>query len=122
MSKPQQLGRRNRDAQYRFHAIIEKEGEEYCALCLELDIATESGTLEGAKRNLRDAVAGYIESVVRDGEEEEFIPRPVPEDVKREYESKFKAYLTSFDPAELYGYHETINAAPLTPHNITATC
>ena len=53
----------------------------YCALCLELDIATEADTLEGAKKNLREAVEGYVESVVRDGEEDEFISRPVPEEV-----------------------------------------
>ena len=67
--------------EYVFHGIIEREGDVYCALCLELDIATESDTLEGAKKNLREAVEGYIESVVRDGEEDEFIPRPVPEEM-----------------------------------------
>ena len=51
----------------------------YCALCLELDIATEADTLEGAKKNLREAVEGYVKSVVRDDEEDEFIPRPVPD-------------------------------------------
>jgi predicted RNase H-like HicB family nuclease len=76
--------------EYIFHGIIEKEGDVYCALCLELDIATESDTLEGAKKNLREAVEGYIESVVRDGEEDEFIPRPVPEEVIKEYELRFK--------------------------------
>ena len=64
---------------YIFHGIIEKEGDVYCALCLELDIATEADTLEGAKKNLREAVEGYVESVVRDDEEDEFIPRPVPD-------------------------------------------
>jgi hypothetical protein len=64
---------------YVFHGIIEKEDDVYCALCLELDIATEAGRLEGAKKNLRDAVEGYAESVVQDGEESDFIPRPVPE-------------------------------------------
>jgi predicted RNase H-like HicB family nuclease len=73
-----------------FHEIIEKEGDVYCALCLELDIATESDTLEGAKKNLREAIEGYIESVVRDGEEDEFIPRPVPEEVIKEYEHRLK--------------------------------
>ena len=66
--------------EYIFHGIIEKEGNVYCALCLELDIATEADTIEGAKKNLREAVEGYVESVVRDGEEDEFIPRPVPEE------------------------------------------
>ncbi len=65
--------------EYIFHGIIEKEEDVYCALCLELDVATEADTLEGAKKNLREAVEGYVESVVRGGEEDEFIPRPVPD-------------------------------------------
>ena len=39
-----------------------------------------------AKKNLREAVEGYVESVVRDDEEDDFIPRPVPEEVLKEYE------------------------------------
>jgi len=96
--------------QYIFHGIIEKVDDVYCALCLELDIATESDTLEGAKKNLKEAVEGYIESVVKDSEEEEFIPRPVPEEVISEYESRFKKYLSSFKPPELYGYSEIVHA------------
>jgi predicted RNase H-like HicB family nuclease len=96
--------------EYIFHGIIEKEGDVYCALCLELDIATEADTLEGAKRNLKEAVEGYIESVVRDGEEDEFIPRPVPEEVMKEYEHRFKQYLNSFNPQEFYGYREVVHA------------
>jgi len=96
--------------EYVFHGIIEKEGDVYCALCLELDIATEADTLEGAKRNLKEAVEGYIESVVRDGEEDEFIPRPVPEEVMKEYELRFKKYLNSFNPPEFYGYSEVVHA------------
>ena len=96
--------------EYIFHGIIEKEEDVYCALCLELDIATEADTLEGAKKNLREAVEGYVKSVVRDDEEDEFIPRPVPEEVIKEYELRFKKYLSSFRPPELYGYREMIHA------------
>jgi predicted RNase H-like HicB family nuclease len=96
--------------EYIFHGVIEKEGDVYCALCLELDIATEADTLEGAKKNLREAVEGYVKSVVRDGEEDEFIPRPVPEEVIKEYELRFKKYLSSFRPSELYGYSEMVHA------------
>lgn len=95
---------------YIFHGIIERDGDVYCALCLELDIATEADTLEDAKKNLRDAVEGYIESVVSDGEEDEFIPRPVPVEVIRGYELRFKNYLGSFSPSELYGYSEIVHA------------
>ena len=92
MLKTLELLKKNRGGigmkEYIFHGIIEKEGDVYCALCLELDIATESDTLEDAKRNLREAVEGYIESVVRDSEEDEFIPRPAPEEVIKEFPSK----------------------------------
>ncbi len=37
--------------QYIFHGIIEKVDDLYCALRLELGIATEPDTLEGAKKN-----------------------------------------------------------------------
>ncbi len=96
--------------EYIFHGIIEKNGDVYCALCPELDIATEADTLENAKKKLREAVEGYIESVVRDGEEDEFIPRPVPAEVIRGYELQFKDYLGSFSPPELYGYREIVHA------------
>ena len=42
-----------------------------------------------AKKNLREAVEGYVESVVREGEEDDFIPRAVPEEVIKEYELRF---------------------------------
>ncbi|MGB7533324.1 MAG: hypothetical protein WA977_10195 [Halobacteriota archaeon] len=96
--------------EYIFHGVIEKEEDVYCALCLELDVATEADTLEGAKKNLREAVEGYVESVVRDNEEDEFIPRSVPEEVIKEYELRFKKYLSSFRPPELYGYSEMVHA------------
>jgi len=96
--------------EYIFHGVIEKEEDVYCALCLELDVATEADTLEGAKKNLREAVEGYVESVVRDNEEDEFIPRSVPEEVIKEYELRFKKYLSSFRPLELYGYSEMVHA------------
>ncbi len=96
--------------EYTFHGIIEKDRDVYCALCLELDIATEADTLECAKKNLREAVEGYVESVVKDGEEDDFIPRAVPEEVIKEYELRFKKYLSSFRPPELYGYSEMLHA------------
>ena len=96
--------------EYIFHGIIEKDGDVYCALCLELDIATDADTLEGAKKNLGETVEGYIESVVRDGEEDEFIPRPVPIEMISEYERRFKNCLGSFRPSELYGYSEIVHA------------
>ncbi len=74
--------------QFVFHGIIEKEEDRYTAICLELDIATEGESLEEARKNLKEAVEGYIESVQEDNEEGEFIPRPVPEQVSEFYEFK----------------------------------
>ncbi len=93
-----------------FHGIIEKEEDRYTAICLELDIATEGDTLEDARKNLKEAVEGYIESVQRDNEEEEFIPRPVPEELVEKYFGKFKELLRSSQPSEFYEFREVAHA------------
>ena len=69
-----------------FHILIEKEGGLYSALCLELDVASQGETIEEAKRNIREAVELYLESVVEAGEEDEFIPRPAPSEEWIKYE------------------------------------
>ena len=43
-------------------------------------------------------------------EESDFIPRPVPEAVIQDYERRFKSYLSSSRPVELYGYSEIVDA------------
>ena len=43
-------------------AILEREGDGFVALCPELDIASQGGTLEQAKANLREAVELFFES------------------------------------------------------------
>ncbi|MBI2898959.1 MAG: type II toxin-antitoxin system HicB family antitoxin [Planctomycetes bacterium] len=43
-------------------AIIEREGDEYAALCPELDIASQGGTAEAARDNLREAIELFFES------------------------------------------------------------
>jgi predicted RNase H-like HicB family nuclease len=93
-----------------FHGIIQKEEDRYTAICLELDVATEGDSLEEAKKNLKEAVEGYIESVVEEGEEAEFIPRPVPQDIIEEYLQKFKEHLLSHQPSELYEYRDVAYA------------
>ena len=45
-----------------FTAILEREGDVYVALCPELDIASQGGTLEEATANLREAVALFLET------------------------------------------------------------
>ena len=45
-----------------FTAIIEREGEAYVALCLELDVASQGETVEAARANLAEAVELFVES------------------------------------------------------------
>lgn len=70
------------------HSIIEKEKKIYSALCLELDVASQGKTAEEAKKNLKEAVAVYLQDVLHAGEAKNFIPRPAP---RAEWIKFFKA-------------------------------
>ena len=43
-------------------AIIEKENDGYVALCPELDIASQGGSIEEARRNLQEALELFFET------------------------------------------------------------
>ncbi len=43
-------------------AIIEREDDGYVALCPELDIASQGGSVEEAKRNLAEALELFFET------------------------------------------------------------
>ena len=45
-----------------FTAIIEREGDGYVALCPELDIASQGGTVEEARDNLLEALELFFET------------------------------------------------------------
>ena len=60
------------------HVLIEKEGDLYSALCLELNVASQGKTLAETKKNILEAVELYLEDVVEAGDEKDFIPRPAP--------------------------------------------
>lgn len=47
-------------------AIIEREGDGYVSLCPELDIASQGGTIEEARDNLREAIELFFESASPD--------------------------------------------------------
>lgn len=42
-------------------AIIEKEGDGYVALCSEVDVASQGGTVDEARTNLKDALELFFE-------------------------------------------------------------
>ena len=60
------------------HNLIEKEGNLYSAICLELNVASQGKTIKEAKKNLQEAVELYLEDVIESGDEQDFIPRPAP--------------------------------------------
>ena len=43
-------------------AIIEREGDEYTALCPEVDVASQGNTVDEARRNLREALELFFET------------------------------------------------------------
>ena len=42
--------------------MIEREGEGYVALCPEVDVAGQGNTIEGARNNLKEALALFFET------------------------------------------------------------
>ncbi|HEB71011.1 MAG TPA: type II toxin-antitoxin system HicB family antitoxin [Nitrospirae bacterium] len=47
---------------HKLTAIIEKEGEGYVALCADLDIASQGGSIDEARKNLQEAVELFFET------------------------------------------------------------
>jgi predicted RNase H-like HicB family nuclease len=45
----------------RLTAIIEREGDDYVALCPELDIASQGDSVESARENLKEALELFYE-------------------------------------------------------------
>lgn len=43
-------------------AIIEREGDGYVALCPEVDIASQGGTVSEARGNLKEALELFLET------------------------------------------------------------
>jgi len=60
------------------HNLFIKGKAGYTGICLELNVASEGDTLEEAKKNVKEAVALYLESVHEHGDAEEAIPRFAP--------------------------------------------
>ncbi len=46
---------------YKFTAIINKESKWYVAHCVELGVVSQGKTIEGAQKNLKEAVELYLE-------------------------------------------------------------
>lgn len=47
---------------------VEREDDQYVALCPELDVASYGDSVEDAIEHLKDAVSLYLDSIEQDGE------------------------------------------------------
>jgi predicted RNase H-like HicB family nuclease len=56
----------------RVTGLIEREGDGYIALCPELDIASQGGTIEEARANLQEALDLFMETAPPDEIAERF--------------------------------------------------
>jgi len=65
-----------------FSALLQREGDGYVAICPELDVASQGGTVEEARANLREAVELFLETAS-------------PQEVKERLHSE--VYLTSLE-------------------------
>ncbi len=68
-----------------FTAVIEREGDRYVATCPELDVVSQGATIEEARRNLLEAVEGFLEvaspSEIRRRLKKEIYVMPIMPDV-----------------------------------------
>jgi predicted RNase H-like HicB family nuclease len=96
------------------HNLIEKEGDIYSAICLELNVASQGETVAEAKKNLQEAVELYLEDVIESGDEQDFIPRPAPmEEWIKFFEAEAKSIiskLSAIDISEGIQFEETVYA------------
>ena len=70
--------------QWRFTAVLEREGDMYAALCPQLDVVSQGATLEEARDNLREAVMLFLEAAS-------------PEEIRERYRSE--VFVTQFEVA-----------------------
>lgn len=50
----------------RLTAIIEREGDGYVALCPEVDVASQGGSVDEARANLQEALELFFESASKE--------------------------------------------------------
>ena len=68
--------------------LLKKEGNQYAALCVELDIASCGKNKKEALEGLRDAAEAYLEYMIAENRRDE-IYRPVPINELKEFLSGF---------------------------------
>ncbi len=56
-------------------AVIKKELNAYASWCPELDVASQGDNIEDAKKNLKEAVELYVETMIEEGNLSELLDK-----------------------------------------------
>ncbi len=72
-------------SKYPLTAIVHKEGDQWVALCLELDISSYGNTEEEAFASLDDLIHQYVNYMRSLGKPWDEMKRPVPVEAIREF-------------------------------------
>ncbi|OGR87590.1 MAG: hypothetical protein A3A86_07935 [Elusimicrobia bacterium RIFCSPLOWO2_01_FULL_60_11] len=73
--------------------FIKKQGKLFSTICLELDVASQGKTSEGARKNLKEAIDLYLEDVAESHNKKKFLRRPAPYKIWQEYYKASTAHL-----------------------------
>ncbi|HVJ47916.1 hypothetical protein [Desulfitobacterium sp.] len=71
-------------------AVVEKEGNGFSSICLDIDVASCGSTIEEALENLKEAVTLYLQYASENGKFETMVPRPVPKNIMKHYNKKLR--------------------------------
>jgi predicted RNA binding protein YcfA (HicA-like mRNA interferase family) len=84
--------------------VYEQKPGLFAAECIDLDLMVKARNISKAKRELRDAIVGYVRVALETGEKDKLIPRPSP------LAHRFRYYflkLKSSRQGEALAYHYT---------------
>jgi predicted RNase H-like HicB family nuclease len=94
--------------------IIKKYGDYYVALCIEINVSSQGGSIEEAKKMLQEACDGYLSFMKDEGLVDEI--KSVPMDILREF---LKDDVECVRPSSSWIYSESITFEVLSAQNIT---
>ena len=87
-----------------FHGIVQKDEDNYIAVCYEWDVASEGNSLEEARENLKSAVENYLELKHKANNGDEVILKSEPDEPADKFFGRLKVLLHS----ESCGFREIV--------------
>jgi hypothetical protein len=84
--------------------VHEQKPGLFAAECIDLDLMVKARNISKAKRELRDAIMGYVRVALETGQKDKLIPRPSPLSHRFHY---YLLKLKSSQQGEPLAYHYT---------------